>query len=104
MSPIALSNIPATARDAERRARAQATDNSGYEIVVRPGCHGRPPSDPPVVGYVESLTAARALAAELTRMPDGSQHRRLSYRPFGEFGPGCWPDHDGSTPVKEKTS
>jgi hypothetical protein len=80
---IPLSEIPtASARRAEREARggyasrAEALDAAQYELVVAPGCHGRPHFDPPSIGWCVSLTGAEAYAAEVTRMPGGTVHRR----------------------------
>lgn len=80
---IPLSSIPYAARAAEREARrafatrVAALEAAQYRIVVAPGCHSRPYFDPPTVGWVCSREAAEALAAQQTRMPDGTSHSRL---------------------------
>jgi len=80
---IPLADIPYIARDAERRARrahatrAAALEAAQYRLVGAPGCHGRPDFDPPVIGWVCSRSAAEALEARPTHMPDGTTHRRL---------------------------
>lgn len=82
---VALVDIPYAARDAELRARAKhgsradALAAAQYRIVSAPGCHVRPSFDPPVVGWVCSEVAAKALSDRMTRMPDGKSHRRLAY-------------------------
>lgn len=92
MSYINLSELPTAIQGPEKLARALARpDEGGYEIVLRPGCHGRPSFDPPVVGVVETCAAALALVRERTRTASG-WHRRLAYRPFGSSGPGTYPE------------
>lgn len=62
---------------ATRRARrAAALQAAEFQIVVAPGCHSRPYFDPPVIGWLCSRAAAVAYCAVLTRMPDGTSHRR----------------------------
>lgn len=80
---IPLSEIPtASARRAEREARAQYTSRAAaleaaqFELVVAPGCHGRPSFDPPRLGWCVSQAGAEAYAAEVTYMPGGTSHRR----------------------------
>lgn len=81
---IPLNQIPYTARAAESAARRQYTTRASaleaaqHRIVSAPGCHGRPYFDPPVIGWVLTIGAAEAVAAQVTRMPDGTCHRRLA--------------------------
>lgn len=84
---IPLAQIPTTAaRDAERRARAKyesraaALQAAQYEMVVAPGCHSQPHFDPPRIGWVCALSAAEAMAAQLTHMPGNTSHRRIAYQ------------------------
>jgi len=86
-SLIALKNIPTTtARRMESTARrehasrAAALEASSYQIVSAPGCHGRPPNDPPVIGWVCTREAAEAISSQETRMPGGTSHRRIAFR------------------------
>lgn len=87
---IPISDIPCSARKLESRARKAAGSRSTalevaqYEIVVAPGCHGRPNDDPPRVGWVLTRDAAEALASRQTHMPDGTSHSRLRYQLHSE--------------------
>lgn len=84
---IPLSEIPGAhcAREKESDARhlyktnAAALRFAPYRIEVAPGCHGRPYHDPPVIGWVLTKAAAEALASRVTRLQDGSTHRRTTY-------------------------
>jgi hypothetical protein len=91
MAYLPLTDLPVAVRAAEQAARQTATDDSGYEIVLRPGCHGQPSDDPPVVGAVETLQAARALCRTAIGQPDHVPLRRYAYRPLTDYGPGTWP-------------
>jgi hypothetical protein len=81
---VPLTAIPSVARGAERASRAafasrrEALESAVYRIDVAPGCHGRPYFDPPVIGWVCSPDAARAMTEQMTRMPGGTVHRRLT--------------------------
>lgn len=82
---IPLANItPRSARTIEAEARRRyanredALDAAQYRIDVAPGCHSRPYFDPPVVGWVLTRAAARALCDRPTHMPGGTSHHRMS--------------------------
>jgi hypothetical protein len=76
---LRLNDIPTTrARDAERRARAKYADRAAaleaapYEVVDAAGCYSG--AYPDAYGWLCSADAAEAVAAEVTRMPGGTQH------------------------------
>jgi hypothetical protein len=86
---LPLAQIPTTtARNVERKARAtfasrsEALEAATHEIVVAPGCHSRPYFDPPRVGWCLTQEAADAVVAQVTVMPDGNHHRRMTWRKY----------------------
>lgn len=82
---IPLSEIPGKARDAERAwrkrfdSRSNALTAAEFKIVSAPGCHSRPYFDPPVIGWIGTVTAAEAYCGQLTHMPDGNSHYRARF-------------------------
>jgi len=81
---IPLASIPLPARRVECATRKAYSSCSAaraaaqYRIDVAPGCHSRPSFDPPVLGWVLTRDAAVAITEQLTRMLDGTSHRRTS--------------------------
>lgn len=78
---IPLNQIPYRARkieaDARRELGAEALEAAQYRIEAAPGCYGSP--YPPVYGWTVTQEAADALAAQVTHMPGGTSHHRISY-------------------------
>lgn len=78
-----LSDIPHSARDAERHARSKHSNRAAalqaaqYEIVQAAGTYSG--AHAPTVGWCCSRAAAQALAAELTYMPGNTCHHSLSF-------------------------
>lgn len=83
MNLIPLSQLPYSARaeESEERAkwptRAMALDAATIKIVSAPGCYSD--AIPPTIGWVLTLSAARALCEQVTTMPGGTCHHRLAY-------------------------
>lgn len=91
MAYISLPDLPAHLRASEEAARAAATEDSGYDVVLRSGWHGQPETDPPVIGQVETLAAAQWWARQSYTQPGQGEVRRYGYRPHAEYGVGTWP-------------
>lgn len=101
MAYIDLTELPARLRADERTARESATDDSGYEIVYRSGFHGRPASDPPAVGVVETIEAAEWFTRKLVETAPHQRMRPYAYRPYSEYGAGTFPADAPTSPEAE---
>jgi hypothetical protein len=80
---IPLRAVPYKARVEEAQARktslsrAEALAKAEYQITMASGTYSAP--YPPTVGWVCTLAAAEALAAEITRMPGDTYHHSLAF-------------------------
>lgn len=91
MAYISLPDLPAHLRASEAAARESASEDSGFDIVLRSGWHGQPETDPPVIGQVETLAAAQWWARQSHTLSGQGVLRRYAYRPHAEYGVGTWP-------------